>query len=178
MSDFRMSLIAERLRAVVDFDGATGVFVWRARSREEFASARAHAAYNSKYAGRVAGSGDGSGYQQLRVDGAKYRAHRLAWLYAHGTWPNGHIDHINGDRSDNRISNLREADDAVNNQNLRRAKRTNRSGFLGVSTKGPRFEASIYVAGTIHRLGRFDSAADAHAVYLEAKRRLHAGGAL
>jgi len=126
--------------------------------------------------GRPVTTRQAHGYIVIRVDGVLLRAHRVAWALVHGSWPNRHIDHVNGDRSDNRISNLREVDRAGNNQNLRKAKRGNAAGLLGVSWDGKRkkFKAQITVDGRNRLLGRFDSADDAHAAYVAAKRKEHA----
>lgn len=102
-------------------------------------------------------------------------AHRLAWVLAHGDWPD-EIDHINGDKADNRLCNLRSATRSQNLQNLHRARRDNKTGFLGVGrvAKTGKFTATIYPPGEKRcHLGCFDTAEEAHLVYLAAKRRLH-----
>jgi hypothetical protein len=87
---------------------------------------------NSVKVGDVAGSLDGEGYLLIMVQSRLYRAHRLAWLYVYGTWPEGQLDHINRNRSDNRISNLREVTNKQNHQN-RSKPSNNTSGHPGVS---------------------------------------------
>jgi hypothetical protein len=93
----------------------------------------------------------------------------------HGAWPDGCIDHINGQKADNRISNLRKVTHAVNMQNQHRAARTSKTGLLGVSPNKTRFVANINVDGRRVYLGSFATAHDAHSAYLSAKRELHAG---
>ena len=88
-------LTAERLRERLHYDAGTGVFTRRVGS--------GHAR-----TGEMAGSVHSTGYVRISIDGGKYTAHCLAWLYVHGVWPPDQIDHINGNRSDNRIANLRE----------------------------------------------------------------------
>jgi hypothetical protein len=88
-------LTAERLRKRLRYDAETGLFTRRVGS--------GHA-----HAGDMAGSVHSTGYVRICIDGGRYTAHRLAWLYVHGVWPSGQIDHINRNRSDNRIANLRE----------------------------------------------------------------------
>ena len=110
----------------------------------------------------------------------KYMVHRLAWLLFYGRWPNGHIDHINGDPSDNRISNLREASHAVNMQNQRRPHKNSRSQLLGASldtsrTRPNPWRAQITVNGKTKRIGWFKTAEEAHAAYIAVKRMLHEG---
>jgi HNH endonuclease len=75
---------------------------------------------------------DVDGYRQISIDGRTYRAHRLAWLAVHGQWPNGQLNHINRNRSDCRIVNLREATSSSNNAN-RGMYQDTVSGFKGVS---------------------------------------------
>jgi hypothetical protein len=115
------------------------------------------------------------GYQLVCVDGHKYPAHRLAWLIAHGVWPDGQIDHINGNRADNRLENLRDVPRAINAQNQRRAPKNSASGFLGVSRHNNRWRARITIDKRTVRLGTFDTPHQAYAAYLSAKRQLHDG---
>jgi hypothetical protein len=145
---------------LLTYDPETGDFWWRMKP----------------YKGRVkvgdlAGTSFTGGYWGVRINQVRYPAHRLAWFYMHGEWPNGDIDHINGDRLDNRIANLRDVSRSVNLQNQKRAKGHNRLGVLGVRKRGNRFAARI---NDTH-LGYFDSADQAHAAYLLAKRELHEG---
>ena len=125
--------------------------------------------------GQQAGSPVKGAYVQIWLLGRLYQAHRLAWLVEHGVWPSKHIDHINGDRHDNRISNLRECDDKLNMENIRRPHKDNSLGVLGVKRHGSRFLARIYVDGKEQSLGSFDTPEEAHVAYIEAKRKLHAG---
>lgn len=116
-----------------------------------------------------------SGYIRAVILGQAYFAHRLAWLYVYGEWPKGEIDHINGDKTDNRICNLRDTTVSVNQQNQKKAHSDNSTGYLGVTKMGNRWRAMITVSGNVIRLGMFDSPETAHQVYLEAKRKLHSG---
>lgn len=156
-------LTAERLRELLSYDQETGVFTWRVQTN------------NRVKVGMVAGSLNGQGYVQLRVDGIRYAAHRLAWLYVHGEWPKHQIDHINGSKADNRIANLRDGTQSLNQQNRRTALSTNKTGFLGVASFKGKFRALIYVKGKHVELGSFETPERAHAVYIEAKRKYHEG---
>jgi hypothetical protein len=114
------------------------------------------------------------GYRNIVISGKTYKAHRLAWLYVYGVWPEQCIDHINGDRGDNRISNLRCATISENSQNQRKAKKSNKTGFLGVSPRGRRFKAQISVSGNLKVIGIFDTPEEAHFAYVQRKREIHA----
>jgi hypothetical protein len=156
-------ITASRLRELLSNDAETGKFLWL----ESRGTARS---------GNVAGSPNGSGYIHIRVAGRTYKAHRLAYLYAYGRWPDAEIDHINGVRDDNRLANLREASHAENMQNIRRAYTDNKScGLLGASwhKRTGSWQAKISAAGKLRFLGHFDTADAAHAAYLKAKSELH-----
>jgi hypothetical protein len=160
------ALTAERLRELLNYDPDTGVFTRKTSAGGECA-------------GKIAGTR--RRYRKTRIeigigiDYADYRAHRLAWLYVYGKWPVGHIDHKDGNPLNNAISNLREATGSLNGQNLRKARRDNKSGLLGVSPNRLRWSASIKADGRKHHLGTFDTAEEAHAAYVAAKRKLHEG---
>lgn len=155
----RNSLTASRLRDLLDYDPETGVFTRKRGS------------------GPVGTLYD-TGYLKIRVDAHRYMAHRLAWLHVHGEWPDGVIDHINGNKLDNRMSNLRVVSIAENNQNIRSSRAFSRTGVLGVRVHGDRYAAQINSMGKTVHLGVFASASDAHAAYVSAKREIHPGGML
>lgn len=119
-----------------------------------------------------------NGYVRISVEPGKFlQAHRLAWALVHGKWPDQIIDHINGDRADNRFDNLRDISTKMNIQNQRRASKNNKSGLLGVSWSKTmkRWVARIYYDRKYHSLGCFDTAEEAHDAYVSAKREKHAG---
>ena len=101
-------------------------------------------------------------------------AHRVAWVMTHGEWPKEMIDHINGDRSDNRLCNLRQA---TRSQNLINSKLSSRnsSGFRGVSwcSAKQKWDARIYSATKLRLLGRFKTKEEAIAAYAAAAAELH-----
>jgi hypothetical protein len=159
-------LTASRLRELLRYDPHTGVFVWLV-GRRGFAGAAK--------AGRSAGTAHASGYVRIGIDGREYLAHRLAWFYVFGFWPREQIDHVNGDRSDNRLDNLREVSNQTNCENRRSSIKPGK--LLGVTfNKANRnWIAQIKASsGHIH-LGCFETQELAHAAYITAKRRLHAG---
>lgn len=158
------NLTADRLRAALAYDPLTGYFVWSIRPS------------NVVKAGTPVRSTNPDGYIVVSLDYMTYLAHRLAWFHVHGEWPKGQIDHINGDRADNRIANLRDVTDAVNQQNRRAATTTNKLGVLGVrQMRSGRFTARIMTEGRALSLGAFLTPEEAHAAYLSAKRALHEG---
>lgn len=121
-----------------------------------------------------------NGYARLGLDGRRYGAHRIAWFYVTGAWPKGDVDHIDGDRANNRFANLRAVDRSTNLENIRHARSDNRAtGLLGAYRhRSGRFTSRIRVRGQDHHLGMFDSAEEAHAAYIAAKRAMHAGNTL
>lgn len=114
-----------RLRELISYNPLTGVMIWR--HRED-----APKKWNARFVGTMALSSVAkSGYLRGCVDGVFYVAHRVAWAIVFGEWANGEIDHIDGDRSNNRIENLRVVTHAENNKN-RCIQSNNSSGHMGV----------------------------------------------
>lgn len=153
----------DRLKTYLDFNPETGVFTRKTSS-------------GGRLAGSVAGTITKAGYTQITFQGRLYYAHRLAWLFVTGGWPENEIDHIDGRKSNNRIKNLRDATHAQNMHNQRDAQRSNKtSGLLGVYfSKGRnKWHAQIKVSGRRRHLGYFDCVEAAHAEYLAAKSTLH-----
>ena len=156
-------LTQARLHELLSYNPETGIFAWKNRT-------------GSCSAGAIAGCQDDRGYIVSSVDGKRYYAHRLAWLHFTGKFPSKSIDHINGDKSDNIIQNLRDESTQTNLQNLKKARISNKStGILGVRKLLGKYLAQITIDGKETHLGTFSSAEDAHAVYLDAKRRFHGG---
>jgi hypothetical protein len=146
-------ITAARLRGRLHYEPETGVFTNRVNR-----SSKARA-------GEVAGTPCG-GYRHIKIGGGQHLAHRLAWLYMIGEWPTHEIDHINGDRADNRWRNLREAGNSKNQANSFR-RPSNMSGFKGVSWDNQRrkWRAGIKVRGRSINLGCFDSPERAFIAY-------------
>jgi hypothetical protein len=158
-----MMLTVEQLKNVLDYDADTGVFVWRTRPSK------------AVKVGDVAGCVEKRiGYVTIGIAGRIYKAHRLAWLYTYDKWPRGLIDHINGNKSDNRITNLRDVFADGNAQNVRSPNKRNKSGFMGVIWFQNKWRASMSVNGKSKWLGDYSTPEEAHQVYLEAKRKYHA----
>jgi|SRR5208282_3802250 len=149
------TLTAGFIRAILDYCPETGMLRWRAR--DTWPKSR-----NSLFAGKIAGT-PVDGYVQIQIGGRPYYAHRIAWLHFHGVWPSHQIDHVNMDRADNRIANLRLATPSDNCCN--KTKRPdNASGFPGVSLRNARnkWEARIMKDGKIMFRKTFDTAQEAH----------------
>ena len=156
-----MELTHQRLTELLDYCAETGVFRWRQHRRK-------------CPPGTIAGSKGAYGYNFVRVDYRRYAAHRLAWFWVHGVWPNGEIDHINHVRDDNRLENLRLANSSQNKHNaLKKASST--SGYKGVHFHKTRqkWQARIRKDYTRHFLGWFDTPEEAAQAYDEAALRLH-----
>lgn len=163
-------LTAERVRALLCYDPATGHFTRRVRTAQ-----RHQVGDRADF--QILG-GNAKGYYRVAIDSKRYLAHRVAWLYVHGAWPDQFIDHLNGDRADNRLENLRQADAKLNQENLRKPRRkSTASGLLGAhwDEQVGKFKASIVVDRKKHHLGNFEDPAAAHAAYVQAKRAMHRG---
>jgi hypothetical protein len=157
------NLTQQRLKEQLAYDPETGLFSWRVKPKKPFVT---------DVVGCIA-----NGYLQICIDGCRYSGHRVAWVYVYGAFPPGHLDHINGIRSDNRISNLRIADFSVNAQNRHNAYKNSVSGVLGAKWhKGQqKYLSAIRVNGKSLHLGTFEHVSDAHAAYIAAKSIYHPG---
>lgn len=160
-------ITSDYVRSILDYDPETGGFRWRER---EDVSAQ----WNGKHAGTRAGCVHNNGYIQISLNDRLYNAHRLAWLITTDSWPRQQIDHIDRDRSNNRIANLRQATRSENQHN-RGAASNNTSGKKGVVYDARRnhWVARIAVSGRQVHLGLFANLDDAAAAYADAARRLH-----
>lgn len=135
-----------------------------------------HSQWARHHAGERAGYVHKStGYRHVKVAGYCIAEHRVAWAMQTGAWPE-QIDHLDTERTNNRWSNLREASNHVNAQNRRGPYRGSATGILGVHARASgRFRASIKVSGRMRHIGTFDTADQAHAAYVAAKRIHHPG---
>jgi hypothetical protein len=142
-------LTQDRLKELLSYDPDTGIFVWI----KSAGTARK---------GAVAGSIKKWGYVHISVDGVMHKAHRLAWFYVYGVWPNKDLDHKNRNSSDNRIDNLREATVLENAQN-KSIQKNNASGIVGVSYSPSRelWRSQIWVNKKTIHLGTFKTKEDA-----------------
>lgn len=166
-------LTQEYLKAVLSYDEATGVFLWKVRDGADFAIRRWNKRYSGKRAGLVVRN---CSYRRINIHRIPYAEHRLAWLYVMGRWwPSGEVDHINMDKSDNRWANLRNATRTFNNAN-KGVQSNNTSGFKGVywSTQKKKWGAKVVRDRHQYHVGFYAYKEDAAEAYFEAAK-IHFG---
>jgi hypothetical protein len=154
------------LQACFIYKTETGDLIWRTRPRQHFAHARSWSRHNTQFAGNVAGNIDIEGYRIILLNRVPYKSHRIAWKLVTGEEPPETIDHINGNRIDNRWANLRAAtrDQQLGNQHLHR---TNTSGYRGVS---PHLSGKWVARVSRRHLGLFATPEAAYEAYKAAAR--------
>ena len=157
----------ELLNQVFDYCPDSGDLFWKERPASMFKKECYARAWNTKNAGKKAGAPHCSGYLQVTVNGQNYLCHRIIWALVNDDLGELDIDHINGNRDDNRICNLRAVTRAVNRKN---AAAKQDSKHCGVSSYRDGFRAYIGVNGKQKHLGVFDSFADALAAREAAKK--------
>lgn len=148
------------LREILEYQPDTGLFFWKK-------------APSGRVSGQKVGGKDRQGYIRIRIDNIKYAAHRLAWMYVYGSFPNNFIDHINGIKDDNRICNLRDVTRSENMQNINKPQGKNI--YLGVYSvnKNKKYRAKIEIDGRQIHLGYFPTQENARSAYIEAKKVHH-----
>jgi hypothetical protein len=151
--------VIEKARTCLAYDPFTGVFLRLTGPR----------------AGKPAGSATSrDGYVRVWAGSKGFLAHRLAWAFIHGELPKFDLDHIDRDKRNNKLANLRPATRSENMQNHVKARSDNRIGLRGVSRNGPNlFQARIKINGRRISLGNFKTPEAAHAAYVEAKKLHH-----
>lgn len=161
MAKFTQEIDLATLKSLLAYDPLTGQFTWRVRQRQigRFTEI-----------GELAGFKETTGYWCIGLQRRQYKAHRLAWFYVHGKWPTEDVDHINGHRDDNRITNLRIGGRSGNPRNAKR-KSNNTTGFKGVSPSGQKFMARINVDYKRLYLGTFETPEEAHEAYIVAAQK-------
>ena len=171
----------ETLRLLLDYQPTTGKLFWRERTPDMFedgayGAERKCAMFNGQFAGQEAFTSTARGYKVGKVQGHACSAHCVIWALEHGYWPKEEIDHEDNDKTNNRLSNLREATRSQNMWN-NGVQANNTSGFKGVSRHGDRWVARIRCGPRYGRkkrhLGRFATPEEAYAAYCAAAQDLH-----
>lgn len=163
------------LRELLAYDPESGSLKWKERAKEHFLNAKRCASWNSRWAGLPAlCTKSPRGYLSGEIFAAHYKAHRVAWALHYGEWPKEQIDHINHDKADNRISNLRVVSQAENSRN-KPAQKNNKSGCIGVSwyRNGNKWVAGIGAGKKRVSLGYFKNFDDAVAARRAAEQSLN-----
>lgn len=145
------------------YDADSGTLLWKQRPIEHFKSSQAHFTWNKRFSNKPAGSPNDQGYIHIGMRHKLYKAHRIIWALYYGEYPSESIDHINGNRRDNRIENLRVVTPSENSQNVKLRKNST-SGCVGVSRCNSGFRSYINVSGKRVHLGVFPSVEEALAV--------------
>lgn len=161
-------LAGDVLRTLLHYEPETGTFRWLVKPAPRYR------------AGQTVGTPDKDRYLRVQIRGRTYKLHRLAFLYMRDAWPQGQVDHIDGNKTNNRWGNLRDVDQATNQQNRRSPQRGAAIGLLGVYRKkgNRKFTARISIGGRRVGLGSYETPQAAHDAYLRAKRAYHPGGTL
>lgn len=163
----------ELLNEIVHYDPLLGTLKWKQRGAHLFKRKCDADKWNNQYADSAAFKTKGTnGYLYGLIYNKYFYAHRIAWAIHYGEWPENHIDHINGNKHDNRISNLRLATSSQNAMNCKvhRDSKTKAKGVIMVDGK---FSAKIFVNGKGVHLGRFNSLEEASAAYKAASDKYH-----
>lgn len=152
-------LTVDELKEQLKFDPDTGCFTW----------------ITGKQIGQIAGTtATRGGYRKICLNYQRYSAHHLAWLYIYGVLPKQRLDHIDGNRDNNCIANLREADPSQSRMNISIG-RNNTSGVKGVrwSKDRKKWLVTVQAYGVVHRIGFFTDLKDAAAARESAAKRIH-----
>ncbi|HEY3987431.1 HNH endonuclease signature motif containing protein [Cedecea sp.] len=151
----------EKLKELLSYNPATGVLIWKVD-------------YGRAKAGQEASAKNGAGYKRIGIDGRKYYCHRICWAISYGYWPSKNIDHVDRDRGNNSISNLREVTQGENCRN-KGINPLNPHGYKGISLykRTGKWTAQIKVNGEKMHLGYFPTKEEAAAAYDEAVNSTH-----
>jgi len=150
-------LSVSKLHEMLTYYPDNGALVWKERPRSHFKSDRDHLWWNKTFSGSLAlNYQKHNGYLEGTIDGKPYLAHRVIWYMVHGEWPD-QIDHINGNKNQNHLSNLRNVDQRTNGRNQKRSS-LNTSGVTGVywHKTSSKWRSVIKVDGHRKYLGHFD----------------------
>lgn len=156
------SVTYETVAEVFDYNKESGVLYWKKCI-----------ANKSSFIGKPAGSKYKNGYLYVRVAGVRYLVHRIIWLIEYKEWPKQIIDHIDGNRTNNLIKNLRDVSPRTNAENKHNASPLSVSGVIGVEKRGEKWISYIYSKGKKYSLGSFNSKLKAEEARAKAKPLFH-----
>tara|TARA_Y100000310_G_scaffold311419_1_gene357675 strand:+ start:344 stop:1033 length:690 start_codon:yes stop_codon:yes gene_type:complete len=164
---------SEVIREAIHYDPDTGTLTWKRRPSSHFSAAGVMKAWNTRHAGTPAlAAFNREGYRRGAINSVQFGAHRVCWLLHYGEWPAGLIDHVNGDRADNRIANLRVVDDLNNSRNKAAPSKPNLAGAQGVQKRPAGFRPFIGDGSKTVYLGTYKTLDEAVAVRKRAEARL------
>lgn len=148
----------EVIRQLFTYIPENGSLCWRERTVDHFSTIRAYSTWNKRFANKEAGGLSGFGYLYVTIYGQPLLKHRVIWAYVYGEWPLNQIDHINGNRVDNSILNLRHVSHAENGRNAKKPSH-NTSGNVGVSfhSKSQKWRSYIKIGQKNYHLGIFEN---------------------
>lgn len=146
------------VKEYVEYDPDIGSFIWIKRRRRVTV-------------GMAAGSVNAHGYLHIRFNGQFLKAHRVAWFLFYGVWPDQMLDHINGERADNRIANLRLATPTQNSAN--RGANVGTGKLKGTRFQKGKWEAYVGINGRFQYLGRYPTELEAHAAHVAASKETY-----
>ena len=151
------------LREILNYDPETGIFTWKKKTSKKIVI------------GKIAANLRPSGYMQISLYGRRYMAHRIALIWMYGGCNSFDVDHINGNKSDNRIINIRPATRSENKQNRLSIQPNNKSGYSGVDwhEHSNGWRATITTMRKQKHLGIFKTPQEAYEAYIKAKREFH-----
>jgi len=158
----KTKLTQSYLKECLTYDPETGIFTWNERPLSHFKNSNVYKTWNTRFSGKNAGTIKGNGYLAIRINSKVCKAHRLAFLYTEGYFPENQVDHMDRDRANNKLSNLREVSQMCNMQNCMLAK-NNTSGVTGVTwgKDTNKWHARIKINSKQKYLGYFDNFDDA-----------------
>lgn len=162
-------ITVEDIKDVLIYEPDTGNFYWKEKSLNHFPDERAMKSWNTKYSGKQAGNRTGTNYIHINIKNKLYYAHKLAFHLMHGYMPSI-VDHINRDKRDNRILNLRPATASQNqiNKTVQRNSSTGAKGVNAFHTGNKRWRARIQVDKKKIHLGYFTTKEEASEAYRRA----------
>ena len=149
----------EYLKEYLIYDPDNGKFFWKKESLNK-----------ARKVGEEAGSYAGNGYSIICVENKRFSGHRLAWYFYYGEWPDFHIDHMDGDKQNNKINNLRKSNPSVNMKN-RGLNKNNTTGYSGIQKSRNKWRVRVRIDGKLLNFGTYDNIEDAvrvrNEVYIE-----------